>query len=79
MIERRIYKRQSILRRIKYDLFRAFSEQERVPHADSTPLRPDRSRPYPSAGVLPDQRPFHTGDGTPATSQSPSVFRHVSK
>lgn len=39
--------------------------------ADSTLLRPDRSRPYPSIGALPDQRTLHTGDGTqPAALQS---------
>jgi len=38
--------------------------------ADSTLLRPDRSRPYPSIGALPDQRTFHTGDGTPAALRS---------
>lgn len=33
--------------------------------ADFTLARPDRSRPYPSIDALPDQRTFHTGDGTP--------------
>ncbi|CAL1685827.1 unnamed protein product [Lasius platythorax] len=44
---------------------------ERV--ADSTLSRPDRSRPYPSVVVLPDQRSLHTGDGTPAISQKPAT------